>query len=109
MPRLLGNSHEIAGKIFELSEPVLSVGRTPNNRIHLPDNSVSSRHAELRLEGLDYIVKDLDSTNGTRVNGEKITTYTLRRNDVLRFGNMEVVYESEHEPVLVPARLPGSN
>lgn len=101
MPRLVGHSSEINGQIFDLTEPRVTVGRTPDNKIHIPDNSVSSHHAELVLEGSDYAVKDLDSTNGTRLNGEKITTGNLRRGDVLRLGNVELNYESETDPVVV--------
>ena len=101
MPRLVGHSSEISGQTFDLTEPRISVGRTPDNRIHIPDNSVSSHHAELILEGTDYTVKDLDSTNGTRINGEKITTGALRRGDLLRLGNVELNYESETEPVVI--------
>lgn len=102
MPRLVGQSHEFSGKSFELMESVISVGRTAGNGVHIPDNSVSSHHAELRLDGLDYAVKDLDSTNGTRINGEKVAVGNLRRNDTVRFGNVEFLYESENDPVLVP-------
>lgn len=101
MPRLVGNSPEISGQVFDLVEARITVGRTPDNRIHIPDNSVSSHHAELVLEGADYVVKDLESTNGTRINGEKITTGPLRRGDLLRLGNVELGYESETEPVVV--------
>jgi hypothetical protein len=52
----------------------------------------------LRLESLDYVIKDLDSTNGTRINGERITEQKLRRNDILRLGNIELLYDSEHQP-----------
>jgi pSer/pThr/pTyr-binding forkhead associated (FHA) protein len=47
---------------------------------------------------LDYVIKDLDSTNGTRINGEKVSLQKLRRNDILRFGNIELLYDSEHAP-----------
>jgi hypothetical protein len=109
MPRLIGQSHEIAGKTFELTDALVSVGRTASNGVHIPDNSVSSHHAELRLEGFDYTLKDLESTNGTRVNGEKISSTLLRRHDLVRFGNVDLAYESEHDPVTValPELSPG--
>ena len=47
---------------------------------------------------MDYVIKDLDSTNGTRINGERITEQKLRRNDILRLGNIELLYDSEHSP-----------
>jgi len=95
MPRLLGQSSEIAGQVFELSEAKITVGRTPDNKIHIADNSVSSHHAELILDGSDYSVRDLDSTNGSRVNGEKISTSALRRGDTL-------LYESETDRIDLP-------
>ena len=102
MPRFLGHGPELNGQVFDLNEAKITIGRTPDNKIHIPDNSVSSHHAELLLEGNDYTIKDLDSTNGSRVNGEKIQTANLKRGDLVRIGNIELLYESETDPVLVP-------
>lgn len=95
MPRLIAQSEEFAGKTFELSGPTVTVGRLPDNGLPLDHNSVSGHHAELVVEGGDYKVRDLDSTNGTRVNGERIAEQKLRRNDIVRFGNIELLYDSE--------------
>ncbi len=95
MPRLIVQSQEFAGKVFELSGPTLSIGRLPDNALHIDHNSVSGHHAEILLDDKDYKVKDLDSTNGTRVNGERIAEQKLRRNDIVRFGNIELLYDSE--------------
>jgi pSer/pThr/pTyr-binding forkhead associated (FHA) protein len=95
MPRLIAQSEEFSGKTFELSGPTLTVGRVADNALQIDHNSVSGHHAELILEGKDYKVRDLDSTNGTRVNSERITEQKLRRNDIIRFGNIELLYDSE--------------
>lgn len=95
MPRLIVQSQEFSGKVFELSGPSLTVGRLPDNALSIDHNSVSGHHAEMILEEKDYKVKDLDSTNGTRVNGERIAEQKLRRNDIVRFGNIELLYDSE--------------
>ena len=55
--------------------------------------SISSRHAELLLEGQEYKVRDLDSTNGTRVNDEKITEVQLQDRDRVQFGQIPFRYE----------------
>jgi hypothetical protein len=68
--------------------------------------SVSGHHAVLKLNGLDYSIKDLESTNGTRINGERITEQKLRRNDSLRLGNIELLYDSEHQPPGQPMPTP---
>lgn len=95
MPRLIVQSQEFIGKVFELNAPSMSVGRVADNALQIDHNSVSGHHAELILEEKDYKVKDLDSTNGTRVNGERIAEQKLRRNDIVRFGNIELLYDSE--------------
>ena len=76
----------------------MTVGRLDDNKIQLEHASVSGHHAVFTLDDQDYILKDLDSTNGTRVNGEKITSQKLRRNDIVRLGNIELLYDSEHAP-----------
>jgi len=57
---------------------------------------------------MDYVIKDLDSTNGTRINGERITQQKLRRNDILRLGNIELLYDSEHAPPGQPMPSPSA-
>jgi pSer/pThr/pTyr-binding forkhead associated (FHA) protein len=60
----------------------------------LTDPSISTHHAQLLLEGDTYRLKDLDSTNGTRVNGKPVTETVLRFDDRIRFGAAEARYES---------------
>jgi len=98
MPRLVAQSPEFTGKIFDLTGKEITVGRVADNKIQLEHASVSGHHAAFRLDALDYVIKDLDSTNGTRINGERITEQKLRRNDILRLGNIELLYDSEHQP-----------
>src|SRR6266542_7013791 len=90
MPKLI-----ISGTAHELAEELITIGRAPENAIVIDDPSVSSRHAQLELAGETYRVKDLDSTNGTRVNGIPITETMLRFDDRLRFGAAEARYEPD--------------
>ena len=83
------------GVPHELTETVTTIGRAPENTMQLEDPSVSGRHAQLEQVGEDYQLSDLNSTNGTRVNGELITTVTLRVGDRIRFGKVEACYECE--------------
>ncbi|MCE0522377.1 MAG: FHA domain-containing protein [Methylacidiphilales bacterium] len=106
MPRLIAQSQEFAGKSFDLNSPEITVGRVEDNKIQIEHASVSGHHAVFKLDALDYVIKDLDSTNGTRVNGERITEQKLRRNDILRFGNIELLYDSEHAPPGQPMPSP---
>ena len=106
MPRLVAQSPEFAGKTFDLSKPEITVGRLPDNSIQIEHASISGHHATFKLSGLDYTLQDHDSTNGTRVNGEKISKQDLRRNDIVRFGNIEMLYDSEHSPPGQPMPTP---
>ena len=108
MPRLVAQSPEFEGKIFDLTGGELSVGRVADNKIQIEHASVSGHHAVFKLDALDYVIKDLDSTNGTRINGERITVQKLRRNDILRLGNIELLYDSEHQPPGQPMPSPSA-
>ena len=108
MPRLVAQSPEFAGKSFVLTGPEITVGRLADNKIQIEHASVSGHHAALKLDTLDYVIKDLDSTNGTRINGERVVEQKLRRNDILRLGNIELVYDSEHAPPGQPMPTPSA-
>ncbi|MFN2542595.1 MAG: FHA domain-containing protein [Chthoniobacterales bacterium] len=90
MPKLV-----IGGIVHELTDNVVTIGRAPDNTIVLYDPSVSGHHAQLELSGDNYRLKDLDSTNGTRVNGIPTTETLLRFDDRIRFGALEARYEPD--------------
>jgi pSer/pThr/pTyr-binding forkhead associated (FHA) protein len=89
MPKLI-----ISGTVHELIDEAITIGRGPDNTIVVNDPSISTHHAQLLLEGDTYRLRDLDSTNGTRVNGKPVTEAVLRFDDRIRFGAAEVRYES---------------
>src|SRR5947199_5754428 len=95
MPKLIVTT-ETQGKIaYEFTEDFISIGRAPDNMIIIEDPSVSGRHAQMELAGDSYRLKDLESTNGTRVNGIPISETMLRFDDRLRFGGVEARFESD--------------
>lgn len=61
------------GRRVELSDQPVSIGRLPECDISLLDSNVSRRHAEVKRHGNDFVIVDLGSTNGTRVNGTWVT------------------------------------
>jgi pSer/pThr/pTyr-binding forkhead associated (FHA) protein len=95
MPRLILTT-EAQGKVaYESAERSITIGRAPDNMIVIDDPSVSKRHALLELSGETYRLKDLDSTNGTKVNGVPITETALRFEDRIRFGAIEAWFEPD--------------
>lgn len=97
MPKLLVSLPEGAGEVaHELTEPTIALGRLAENAVQIEDPSVSSQHAQLTLgSNGNYVLKDLNSTNGTRVNGSHVTEVALRPGDRLRFGKVEAIYHSD--------------
>ena len=95
MPKLIVTT-DSQGKIaYEFNEDLITIGRSPDNMIVIEDPSVSGRHAQLEQSGDVYRLKDLESTNGTRVNGVPITDTTLRYDDRIRFGAVDARFEPD--------------
>lgn len=95
MPKLTISTSDGNNITHDLEEELITVGRLPDNMIQIDDPSVSSHHAQLTLAGGDYHLKDLNSTNGTRVNGQTTGEAQLQDGDHVRFGKVEAVYHSE--------------
>jgi hypothetical protein len=69
--------------------PTIRIGRGPGATLRIADASVSRRHAELRHVGNGWMVRDLNSMNGTHLNGSRITSPTaVRAGDILQFGSV---------------------
>ncbi len=81
------------GPRFAVGDDPLTIGRLPECDIVLSDASVSRRHAEIRRQGEDIIVVDLDSTNGTKVNGTGVKIQALRDGDEISVGSATLRFE----------------
>lgn len=78
----------------ELTGEILTIGRLPDCDITIEDANVSRKHAEIRPVGDGFVVVDLGSTNGTRVNGIRVDQRTLDDGDELGFGNIRIGFEA---------------
>jgi hypothetical protein len=79
--------------VFELAQDVTVLGRSRRCDIVLTDPNVSRQHAEVRREGGEFVVRDLDSTNGLRVNGRVVRQAALRAGDRVELGTTELRFE----------------
>jgi len=75
-----------------LSTHAVTIGRDRQCRVCLPLPNVSRRHARISLVGEEYRLLDLNSTNGTFVNGVRISRCILRHNDQIRIGEGKIVF-----------------
>lgn len=91
---------ERGGEVVHLTTDRITVGRRPDNTLPIAETSVSGEHAELLLEPDGVRVVDRGSTNGTFVNGERVSDRRLAHGDEVRFGNVRLA--------LVDAELAGS-
>jgi pSer/pThr/pTyr-binding forkhead associated (FHA) protein len=83
-----------SGDRFTLTESIITIGRHPECNLVLADPNVSRNHAEIRPQGDKYVVVDLGSTNGSRVNGVRVDTQTLDDGDEISFGNTRMRFEA---------------
>ncbi|KAK9902845.1 hypothetical protein WJX75_008406 [Coccomyxa subellipsoidea] len=78
------------GTTYAKAGLLLTVGRTRASKLHIKDSAVSEKHAELRWEGGNWNLADVGSSNGTAVNGKKLTEgipVLLKDGDVILFGS----------------------
>jgi hypothetical protein len=75
-----------AGKAFELTKDRVIIGRLPESDVAVPDPGVSRRHAEIRQQDGQYVLVDLGSTNGTKVNKSQIDERVLEEGDRIAIG-----------------------
>lgn len=84
-----------AGEQIFLDQPVLRIGRREGNDLIISDPSVSGAHCEIEKNESGFVLRDLGSTNGTRVNGESVTVSGLFRNDVIHVGDVSVIIDGD--------------
>ena len=94
MARLVVLTEGFTGRTYELKVDRTTVGRVEDNAFQVPEASVSSHHCEILLRGDQVIVKDLDSTNGSYINGQKVSESPLKSGQILRLGQLEMRLET---------------
>ncbi len=97
-PKLTVLHEKLRGKVFELNKDQMTVGRRDGNDIVIKDSSLSGHHADIIRVQHDgktvYMLRDNDSTNGTRVNNIPVTEQELKNSDIILFGGVEVLFDS---------------
>jgi transcriptional regulator with GAF, ATPase, and Fis domain len=94
-PRIIAVSGPLKDQVYRLADGRVSVGREPSNSVPVRDVTVSRRHCIIEMHDGQVEVTDLESHNGTFVNGIPINKRTLRHGDVLRVGQSELLFVTE--------------
>lgn len=95
MAKVVVNRENFKVDEIELEQGTLTVGRSEDNDLHIDDLTVSGRHAKIVTVFGSTYVEDLDSTNGSFVNGKRIKTHTLHNGDVLTIGHYQLLFQGE--------------
>jgi hypothetical protein len=102
MPKLIVKTGREAGREFQLRDGINRVGRSPGNEVEIADPSISGVHCELEVAEIGVAVRDLNSTNGTFINGKQIARGILQRGDVLTLGQVDFTPELPEVNITVP-------
>ena len=92
MARLALNCEGVGRVTHELARDIVMIGRAPLNHMVIDHPTVSAQHAVLLRTGDSYSLKDLNSANGTQVNGDFVTDAELKDGDTIRFGSVTAVF-----------------
>jgi hypothetical protein len=95
MAKLVVLSVGMTGRTQELKADKTTIGRVEDNTFQIAEPSVSSHHCEILLRGKDVVVRDLNSTNGTFINGEKVAESAIKPGQILRLGQIEMRLETD--------------
>jgi pSer/pThr/pTyr-binding forkhead associated (FHA) protein len=106
MAKLVVLSAGLNGRTHELNVDKTTIGRVEDNTFQIADPSVSSHHCEVLLQGSDVLIRDLGSTNGSFINGEKISESILKPGQTLKLGQIELQLVPDGAPMPTASAAP---
>lgn len=95
MPKMIVSIDGVVIKEVQLTKDRTTLGRRPYNDIVIDNLAVSGEHAVLQMAGTDVHLEDLNSTNGTYVNGKAVKKQLLQNNDTVEIGKYKIKYINE--------------
>jgi len=102
MTKLILSMDSLVLKEIQLNKERISIGRKPSNDVQIDNLTISGEHALITTLLGDSFVEDLDSTNGTVVNGKQIKRHALKHNDLIEMGKYAFKFITEVEDDAVP-------
>jgi signal transduction histidine kinase len=98
MPRLTCNPGQPDEAVFEISASPVVIGRAPGCKVRVVHKSLSRRHAQIEIAGGRITISDLQSKNGTFVNGVRVERREIHPGDTVRVGDVALVFSFEDAP-----------
>jgi pSer/pThr/pTyr-binding forkhead associated (FHA) protein len=97
MPKMIVSIDGVVIKEVQLTKDRTTLGRRPYNDIVIDNLAVSGEHAVIQLSGNDVSLEDLNSTNGTYINGKAVKKQQLANNDTVEIGKYKIKYVNEQQ------------
>jgi pSer/pThr/pTyr-binding forkhead associated (FHA) protein len=97
MPKMIVSIDEVVIKEVQLTKDKTTLGRRPYNDIVIDNLAVSGEHAVLQMSGGEVILEDLNSTNGTYLNGKAVKKQQLQNGDSIEIGKYKIKFVGEGE------------
>ena len=95
MAKLIVNPTSSSRREIPLTRTLMSIGRDPSNDVVLPDAMVSRRHAVIEYRGSQYFLRDCNSSNGSLVNGDRVSERSLRDGDLVAIGTARLLFRDD--------------
>jgi pSer/pThr/pTyr-binding forkhead associated (FHA) protein len=95
MPKMIVSIDGVVIKEVQLTKDRTTLGRRPYNDIVIDNLAVSGEHAILQMSGADVHIEDLNSTNGTYINGKAVKKQLLKHNDTVEIGKHKLKFFNE--------------
>jgi uncharacterized RDD family membrane protein YckC len=105
MAKLIVNPTSSSRREIQLPRSLLSIGRDPSNDLVLPDAMVSRRHAVIEYRGSHFYLRDCNSSNGSLVNGDRVSERNLRDGDLVAIGTARLLFREELEAEELGAKV----
>jgi pSer/pThr/pTyr-binding forkhead associated (FHA) protein len=98
MGKLVVSLDGVVIKEVQITKDKTTLGRRPYNDIVIDNLAVSGEHAVLQMVGSDVFIEDLNSTNGTYINGKAIKKQLLANNDTVEIGKYKIKFQGDDAP-----------
>jgi pSer/pThr/pTyr-binding forkhead associated (FHA) protein len=114
MGKLVVSLDGVVIKEVQITKDKTTLGRRPYNDIVIDNLAVSGEHAVLQMVGADVFIEDLNSTNGTYINGKAVKKQLLSHNDTVEIGKYKIKYlvedgtDYEKTMIMKPGAAPGA-
>src|SRR5947209_12099766 len=104
--KLIIEDEEGQRRVVPVVSDEITIGREDGNTVRLPERNISRRHARLVRDDGFFVIEDLGSSNGVRINGDRIDApRRIQEGDLIQIGDYDLGLEGKVDPVSAPPQM----